>query len=128
MIKLSDIKVHNTFHVLAHLILFLFLYYLNIFPSLSIWNLVFIIISSNLIDLDHLLARPIFEEGRCSITGKSILHKWYLILLWVLGVFIPIPHVQVFCLGVLSHILVDGLGCYLMSKEAKKERGKEEQV
>lgn len=63
-----------------------------------------------LIDLDHLLADPVFMEGRCSV-GFHVLHSY-----WAAGVYFllaVIPKTRLIGLGLLIHILVDGLDCLM---------------
>lgn len=67
--------------------------------------------SAMLIDLDHLLADPIFASDRCSI-GFHPLHTWPAILVYVLlAVF---PRTRVVGIGLLIHIGLDLLDCLRM--------------
>ncbi|WP_034059648.1 DUF6122 family protein [Lacinutrix jangbogonensis] len=65
-----------------------------------------------LIDLDHLLANPIFEANRCSINFHP-LHSYYLIPLYLILVF-P-KKTRWIGLGLCIHILADALDCWMMS-------------
>ncbi len=90
-----------------------------IFPGLiayyffrSNWKRVWVIlILTMLIDIDHLLATPIFDPNRCSINFHP-LHTYiaaigYLILLFF-------KKTRVIATGLLLHLLTDGLDCLLM--------------
>ena len=71
----------------------------------------FIMIAGMLIDLDHLLATPIFNPNRCSI-GYHPLHSSFAILFYV---FLSIPKKsRLVGLGLVIHIISDALDCWLM--------------
>lgn len=63
-----------------------------------------------LIDLDHLLANPIFQPNRCSI-GYHPLHSYYAIIVYFLLLFYPKQTVKIIALGLLLHIFTDLLDC-----------------
>ena len=64
-----------------------------------------------LIDLDHLLADPIYAPGRCSI-GFHPLHSTAAIALY--GVMTVPKRTRLLGLGLLIHIALDALDCALM--------------
>lgn len=64
------------------------------------------------IDLDHLLARPIFDPGRCSI-GFHPLHGLVAMALYAALLAIPNRWVRIFAIGCLWHLYVDGFDCTL---------------
>lgn len=64
-----------------------------------------------LIDLDHLLATPVFEAGRCSINFHP-LHSYYAIAVYVLVTFFK--KTRLLGLGLCIHILADTVDCLLM--------------
>jgi hypothetical protein len=64
-----------------------------------------------LIDLDHLLATPIFEAGRCSINFHP-LHSYYAIGVYVLLTLFK--KTRLLGLGLCIHILADTVDCLLM--------------
>ena len=67
------------------------------------------------IDLDHLLADPIFDAGRCSI-GFHPLHTYPAIGLYVLlSVY---GKTRLIGLGLLCHIVADAADCGLMAWQA----------
>lgn len=64
-----------------------------------------------LIDLDHLLATPIFAPNRCSINFHP-LHTYYAIVLYF-ALLIP-KKTRLIGLGLVIHILADTTDCWLM--------------
>lgn len=61
-----------------------------------------------LVDLDHLLANPIYDSNRCSI-GFHPLHQPVMIVIYIgLAVF---PKTRLIGLGLLTHMALDGLDC-----------------
>ncbi|MDA3838672.1 MAG: DUF6122 family protein [Candidatus Delongbacteria bacterium] len=70
-----------------------------------------IMLAAYLIDLDHLLATPIFDPARCSI-GFHPLHSYYAIGIYFILSFIP--KTRIIGIGLLLHILVDLSDCAWM--------------
>ena len=64
-----------------------------------------------LIDLDHLLASPIFDPNRCSINFHP-LHTYYAIAIYV-ALLIP-KKTRLIGLGLIIHIIADSVDCWLM--------------
>ena len=53
------------------------------------WQVVYmLLLSTMLIDIDHLLARPIFDPNRCSV-GTHLLHSYPMVALYVVMLFLP---------------------------------------
>ncbi|RGP40731.1 hypothetical protein BPTFM16_01019 [Altererythrobacter insulae] len=73
-----------------------------------------VIASANLIDLDHLLADPIFDPNRCSI-GFHLLHGWEAGLLYLAMLAIPRWWVRAFAVGALWHLAVDYGDCVMQT-------------
>ena len=67
-----------------------------------------IMIATMLVDLDHLLAEPIFDPNRCSI-GFHPLHSYYAIVVYI-GLFF-FPKTRIIALGLLLHMATDYLDC-----------------
>lgn len=67
-----------------------------------------ILIATMLIDVDHLVATPIFDATRCSINYHP-LHTYYALVVYVI-LFI-IPKTRIVGLGLLLHILTDFIDC-----------------
>lgn len=71
-----------------------------------------IMVAVNLVDLDHLLADPLFDPNRCSI-GFHPLHSWPIQLLYVaLAVW---PSSRPVGVGLLIHMLLDAVDCAFMA-------------
>jgi hypothetical protein len=61
-----------------------------------------------LVDLDHLLATPLYDPERCSITYHP-LHRWYL---WpAYGLLLAWPRTRWLGVGLLCHMLLDAGDC-----------------
>lgn len=79
------------------------------------WELAWaIMIGTMLVDLDHLLARPIFDPNRCSI-GFHPLHSYFAICIYTLLLFVPNFYIQVSAVGLLFHMMTDSLDCWWTS-------------
>jgi hypothetical protein len=63
------------------------------------------------IDLDHLLATPVFDPMRCSI-GFHPLHSYWAIGLYLL--LILIPKTRIVGTGLMLHIMTDLQDCFWM--------------
>lgn len=75
------------------------------------WKKVFIIMSATiLVDVDHLLATPIYDPERCSI-GFHPLHQWPAIVVYAIGL-LP-QKTRIIAIGLLIHMLLDTADCYL---------------
>lgn len=73
------------------------------------WKLVWLIfISTMLVDLDHLIATPIFDKNRCSI-GFHLLHSYIAISFYCL-LLVP-KKTRVIAIGLLFHMLTDYSDC-----------------
>ena len=64
-----------------------------------------------IVDLDHLLADPIYDPNRCSI-GYHPLHTYPAILIYL--VLTMIPKTRLVGLGLMIHMVLDGLDCIWM--------------
>lgn len=69
-----------------------------------------ILICTMLVDLDHLLATPIFEPGRCSI-GFHPLHSYYAIAIYILLLFQKNNTIKIIAIGLLFHMFTDYQDC-----------------
>ena len=75
------------------------------------WKMVYLIfLFSMLVDLDHLLATPIFKENRCSINFHP-LHSYIAIGFYCIGLFFK--KTRILCIALLFHMLTDYIDCYL---------------
>ncbi|TYA84367.1 DUF6122 family protein [Seonamhaeicola marinus] len=71
----------------------------------------FIMLLGILIDLDHLLATPIFDPNRCSINFHP-LHSYYAIGIYIILLF-P-KKTRLIGLGLVVHIIADITDCSFM--------------
>lgn len=70
-----------------------------------------VMMSAMIIDLDHLLANPIFDPNRCGI-GFHPLHSTVAIILYPL--LLLVPKMRLLGIGLLIHIGLDVLDCLRM--------------
>ena len=68
--------------------------------------------AANLIDLDHLLADPVFDPNRCSI-GFHPLHGWVAAAAYGAMLLVPRWWMRAFGLGALWHLAVDYGDCLM---------------
>lgn len=73
-----------------------------------------VIAAANLIDLDHLLADPIFDPTRCSI-GFHLLHGWEAAIVYLLMLGVPKWWVRALGIGALWHLAVDYGDCLMQN-------------
>ncbi|WP_158847507.1 DUF6122 family protein [Algibacter sp. L1A34] len=71
----------------------------------------FIMICGMLIDLDHLLATPVFDPNRCSINYHP-LHTYYALAVYILLLFFK--KTRLVGLGLVIHIIADVVDCSFM--------------
>jgi hypothetical protein len=69
-----------------------------------------IFILTMLVDLDHLLATPMYDPCRCSI-GFHPLHSYVAIGIYIV-LLLPVK-TRIIAIGLLMHMLTDGLDCIL---------------
>lgn len=76
---------------------------------------VFLILTATMVvDLDHLLARPIFDPNRCSI-GFHPLHSVAAIGGYaMIALLSPWKAARLAALGLLIHMVLDGIDCLVM--------------
>lgn len=96
--------LHYSLHFLVPFLIAFFFFRKN-------WKTVYLIfLCSMLVDLDHLLANPIFEENRCSINFHP-LHSYIAIAIYFIGLIFNKTRILAFAL--LFHMLTDFIDCYL---------------
>ena len=77
------------------------------------WKRVYLIlIATMLVDLDHLLATPIFQANRCSIHFHP-LHTYYAMVFYGVLLFFRQPF-NLIGLGLLFHMVTDFTDCMMM--------------
>lgn len=97
-----QILIHYTMHLLVPgLIAFIFFR--------KQWKKAWLImLATMLVDLDHLLATPIFDPGRCSINFHP-LHTY-----WAMGIYVILlffKKTRIIAIGLLFHMLTDFMDC-----------------
>ncbi|MGB0896217.1 MAG: DUF6122 family protein [Flavobacteriaceae bacterium] len=97
--------VHYFLHFGAPLLIALFFYK-------NQWKKIYsIFILSMLVDADHLLATPIFQENRCSINYHP-LHSYYAIMTYIV-LLLP-KKTRIIAFALLFHMLTDWIDCQMM--------------
>ena len=97
--------IHYGSHLLLPLIVALIWFKLN-------WKIAFLVMVSGLwIDIDHLLATPIFDPNRCSINFHP-LHSYFAIVIYIALCFIK--KTRLLGLGLVIHILAYTIDCLYM--------------
>lgn len=71
-----------------------------------------VMIATMLVDLDHLLAVPIYDPNRCSI-GFHPLHQPGFMILYLMLCFVP--KTRLVGLGLIIHMLLDALDCQIIN-------------
>jgi hypothetical protein len=74
-----------------------------------------IMVAAMFIDVDHLLADPVYDPDRCSI-GFHPLHQYPLIAVYALAAWWP--KTRLLGIGLLVHLALDGIDCLWMHYEA----------
>ena len=70
-----------------------------------------ILMSTMLVDLDHLLADPVYDPGRCSL-GFHPLHTYPAIAVYAVAA--CWPKLRLIAIGLLIHMALDGADCVWM--------------
>lgn len=70
-----------------------------------------ILLATMLVDLDHLVATPLFDPDRCGI-GFHPLHTLPAMVVYAVMLFVP--KTRVIGIGLLFHMFTDTLDCVLM--------------
>ena len=70
-----------------------------------------VMMATMLVDLDHLLAVPLYDPNRCSM-GFHPLHTWPAVAVYVL--LLAVPKWRLVAIGLLIHMLLDSLDCVWM--------------
>jgi len=83
------------------------------------WRTVYLIlISTMLVDLDHLITNPIFETNRCSINFHP-LHTYYAIIVYGALLFFRKPF-NIIGIGLLFHMFTDLIDCLIIYSNCKE--------
>ena len=96
---------HYGIHFIVPIIIAIYFYKEN-----RLWSAV-ILLSAIVIDIDHLLATPMFDPNRCSINFHP-LHTY-----WAIGIYTLLfayKKTRIIGLALLIHILADTVDCYFI--------------
>jgi len=76
------------------------------------WKMAYLVMLCGLlIDLDHVLANPVFDSNRCSINFHP-LHSYYAIAIYLgLAIF---KKTRILGIGLIVHIIADTVDCLMM--------------
>ena len=99
---MERITFHLILHFLVPMLVARVVYKKNFYQAWLIMSLMIIV------DLDHLLADPVFDPQRCSI-GFHPLHSYVAIGIYV--VLLVISKTQLYAAGLLIHMALDGIDC-----------------
>jgi len=100
-------------HILHYSLHFLFPFVLAYVFFKKRWKVAGIVmVSTILIDLDHLVATPIFDPHRCSI-GFHPLHTIWALIAYILMLFLPSWKWRLVALGCIIHLGTDMIDCGL---------------
>lgn len=100
----SKFIIHYGFHFIVPLLIAFVFFRTNYLKVYALF------VAAMIIDLDHLLATPIFQENRCSINFHP-LHTYYAITVYI-G-FLFFKKVRIIGIGLLLHIIADTIDCML---------------
>ena len=76
------------------------------------WKKVYVImLLTMIVDLDHLLADPIYQADRCSINFHP-LHSYYAIALYFIMSFLRKPF-NIIGIGLVLHMITDFTDCFI---------------
>jgi hypothetical protein len=103
---LIKLFIHYTFHFVVPIFI------ARTFFKDNWLNAYLLMLATLLIDLDHLLASPIFDPNRCSI-GYHPLHTVYAAFFYLLLYFIPSWKWKAVAIGCLWHLSTDYIDCLL---------------
>lgn len=102
--------LRSSLHIVAH---FLVPGVVARFGLKTNWQRAWLLMCATIvIDLDHLLADPVYDPDRCSI-GFHPLHSEPAIAVY--GCLLLVPKLRIIAIGLLIHIALDALDCYLQA-------------
>jgi hypothetical protein len=108
LIEILRHLVHYSFHLVVPFII------ARLIWKEHWWSAGLIMVATLAIDLDHLLATPIFDPNRCSI-GFHPLHTIWAGILYLGLLAIPSWKWRAVAVGCLWHLTTDGFDCLMMN-------------
>ena len=106
---MPDVELRPLLHLLLHVVVPVAIarvFWPKAWKRAALWML-----AAWVIDLDHLLADPVYAPGRCSI-GFHPLHTWPAMLAY--GALVIPRKTRWFGVGLVIHIVLDGIDCLMM--------------
>ena len=101
---MTSIVIHYSLHLFLPLVIALLFFKKD-------WKKVYLImLLTMIVDLDHLLADPIFQADRCSINFHP-LHSYYAITVYFIMIFLRRPF-NIIGIGLVLHMLTDFSDCF----------------
>ena len=67
-----------------------------------------LMIATMVVDLDHLLADPIYDPSRCSIGFHPLHQPWFIVLYLAFCLF---PKTRIIGIGLVLHMALDSIDC-----------------
>jgi len=107
--KLDKTMIQTVIHCFSHFGVPLIIAYMFFRDDYK--RVYLILLATMLVDLDHLLATPIFSPNRCSINFHP-LHTYYAMAVYMVMLFLPKPY-KIIGLGLLLHMLTDLNDCVM---------------
>ncbi len=78
------------------------------------WKVAYLVmVTTMLVDIDHLFATPIYDPNRCSV-GFHPLHELWFIVLYVALCFVP--NLRLVGIGLSVHMALDAIDCQLTNE------------
>jgi len=102
-------QMRPVIHIILHFLIPVIIPYL--FQMKNKLKTAAVLCSAIVIDLDHLLATPVYDPNRSSI-GFHPLHSYYAIILYCLLLYFP--RIRLFATGLLIHIALDSVDSLFM--------------
>lgn len=100
--------LHTSIHILAHFLVPGLVARIAFRPD---WKTAWLIMCTTiLVDLDHLLANPVFDPNRCSINFHPLHSE---LAMAIYGTLLLVPKLRIVAAGLLIHMALDALDCYL---------------
>jgi hypothetical protein len=102
---MTSIFIHYSLHFFLPLLIAKFFFRKK-------WKKVYIImISTMIVDIDHLLASPIYQADRCSINFHP-LHSYFAIAIYIIMSFFKKP-LNLIGIGLVIHMFADFCDCFI---------------
>jgi hypothetical protein len=77
------------------------------------WKYAFLVMAATmLVDVDHLLASPVFDPSRCSIGFHPLHQPWFVVMYLALCVS---PRTRLIGIGLSIHMCLDAIDCQVTS-------------